>query len=313
LEQNWNADGDFSSSYDAPADLVRALRMLQAARQRLHRAVPPAPTLRMIHFAASGIDTFLWLPPLAGFVLAFFCSMVGISGAFLLMPFQMSVLGFASPAASATNLVFNLVSIPGAVWRYQQEKRLWWRLAFIITAGGAPGAWLGAWLRTHHLAARERFEIFVALVLAYLGARMLFDVLRPSSASSGALRDPPLWPLLAASFAVGAIGTIYGIGGGSFMVPILVGFFRLPVHAIAGATLTATFLTSLFALAGYSLLPGPAGATAAPDWLLGILFGLGGLAGGYFGARCQRHVPQKGLKLALAAILLGLALRYLVA
>jgi uncharacterized membrane protein YfcA len=80
----------------------------------------------MIHFATSGIDTFLWLPPLAGFVLAFFCSMVGISGAFLLMPFQLSVLGFAGPAASATNLVYNLVSIPGAVWRYQNEKRLWW-------------------------------------------------------------------------------------------------------------------------------------------------------------------------------------------
>jgi uncharacterized membrane protein YfcA len=105
--------------------------------------------------------------------------------------------GFASPAASATNLVFNLVSIPGAVWRYQQEKRLWWRLAFIITAGGAPGAWLGAWLRTHHLAARERFEIFVALLLAYLGTRMLFDVLHPSSASSGALRDSSLRYLVA--------------------------------------------------------------------------------------------------------------------
>ena len=265
------------------------------------------------HFAAAGIDVALWLPPVAGFVLAFICSMVGISGAFLLMPFQMSVLGFATPAASATNLVYNLVSIPGAVWRYQKEKRLWWRLALLITAGGAPGTWFGAWVRTHHLAVREDFEIFVALVLAYLGARMLFDILRPAAAHAGELREPPLLPLLAASFAVGVVGTIYGIGGGSFMVPLLVSVFRLPVHAIAGATLTATFLTSLFALAGYSLLPAPAGAAAAPDWLLGILFGVGGLVGGNLGARCQRHVPQRGLKLLLAAILLGLALRYVVA
>jgi uncharacterized membrane protein YfcA len=265
------------------------------------------------HFAAAGIDVALWLPPAAGCVLAFVCSMVGISGAFLLMPFQMSVLGFATPAASATNLVYNLISIPGAAWRYQKERRLWWRLALWITAGGAPGTWLGAWLRTHHLAAREHFEIFVALVLAYLGGRMLLDLLRPADAQPEAAGEPPLLPLLAAAFAVGVVGTIYGIGGGSFMVPILVSYFRLPVHAVAGATLTATFLTSLIALAGYSLLPAPAGAAAAPDWLLGGLFGIGGLVGGNLGARCQRHVSQRGLKLLLVAILLGLALRYIVA
>jgi hypothetical protein len=118
-------------------------------------------------------------------------------------------------------------------------------------------------------------------------------------------------PLLAAAFAVGVIGTIYGIGGGSFMVPILVTFFRLPVHAVAGATLTATLLTSVFALAGYVVLPAPAGVAASPDWALGALFGLGGLAGASLGARCQRHVPQRVLKILLAAILLGLAARYL--
>ncbi len=265
------------------------------------------------HFAVSGIDTFLWLPPLAGFVLAFFCSMVGISGAFLLMPFQLSVLGYAGPSASATNLVYNLISIPGSVWRYHWENRLWWRLGLVITAGGIPGTWLGAWLRTHHLAAREDFEIFVALVLAYLGARMLADVLRPATRLGTGGDEPslpPLLPLLAASCAVGIIGTIYGIGGGSFMVPILVSVFRLPVHAVAGATLTATLLTSIVAVLGYVALPTPAGIASSPDWALGALFGIGGLVGGNLGTRCQRHVTQKVLKAFLAALLLGLALRY---
>lgn len=267
----------------------------------------------MIHFATSGVDTFFWLPLLAGFALAFFCSMVGISGAFLLMPFQLSVLGFTGPSASATNLVYNLISIPGSVWCYQQEGRLWWRLGLIITAGGIPGTWLGVWLRTHHLAVREDFEIFVALVLVYLGTRMLVDVLRASLQEEIEPSKPPLpslLPLLVASFAVGVIGTIYGVGGGSFIVPILVTFFRLPVSAVAGATLMATFLTSIFAILGYLVLPTPAGVVASPDWALGALFGIGGLVGGNLGARCQRHVPQKSLKGFLAVLLLGLALRY---
>ncbi|MFP4075766.1 MAG: hypothetical protein ACLFTD_04650 [Halochromatium sp.] len=52
-------------------------------------------------FPVSGVETWPWLPPLAALIIAFFTSMVGISGAFLLVPFQLSVLGFASPAASA--------------------------------------------------------------------------------------------------------------------------------------------------------------------------------------------------------------------
>lgn len=270
----------------------------------------------MTHFVTSGIDTFFWLPPLAGFVLAFFCSMVGISGAFLLMPFQLSVLGYAGPSASATNLIYNLVSIPGPVWRYRQEGRLWWRLGLIIAAGGIPGTWLGAWVRTHHLAVPADFEIFVALVLFYLGARMLVDVLRPSPQNEAGKRQLPLPSipaLLAASCMVGIIGTIYGIGGGSFMVPILVTFFRLPVSAVAGATLMATLLTSVFAILGYLSLPAPAGVTALPDWSLGALFGIGGLVGGNLGARFQRHVPQKALKGFLALLLLGLAVHYIAA
>jgi uncharacterized membrane protein YfcA len=79
------------------------------------------------------------LPPLAGFVLAFFCSMVGISGAFLLLPFQMSVLGYVSPSVSATNLLFNLVAIPSGVWRYTSEGRMDWPLARLIALGSLPG------------------------------------------------------------------------------------------------------------------------------------------------------------------------------
>ncbi len=282
------------------------------------------------HFAVSGVATWLWLPPLAALVISFFTSMVGISGAFLLVPFQLSVLGFASPSASATNLVFNLLAIPGGMFRYAREGRLFWPLAGVITAGGAPGTFVGAWLRTHWLAERTAFEPFAAAILAYLAWRLLADAWRrqPSAPTTGMVRLTTLhWramgfrygeaeyrfgvpSMLFFSFLVGVIGTAYGIGGGAFMVPLCLAFYRLPVHAIAGATLTATFLTSVIALMAYSFLPVPAGVTARPDWALGLAFGLGGLAGAYLGARLQKRVPQRWLKAGLALLLAGLAVRY---
>ena len=44
---------------------------------------------------------------------------------------------------------------------------------------------------------------------------------------------------------------------------------------------------------------------------VGILLGLGGMAGMYLGARCQKHVPARVLKYLLAGILLFTAARYL--
>lgn len=283
------------------------------------------------HFTTSGVETWLWLPPLAALTISFFTSMAGISGAFLLVPFQISVLGFASPSASATNLVFNLLAIPGGMYRYWRENRLFWPLSLIITAGGAPGTFAGAWMRTHWLADRAAFEPFVAAILAYLAWRMLADVRCGGTtmpASGRVLRIASNWreirfrhgeaeyafgvaAMLFFSFIVGVIGTAYGIGGGSFMVPICIALYRLPVHAIAGATLTATFLTSGIALAAYSLLPAPNGLAVRPDWALGLAFGIGGLAGAYLGARLQKRVPQKALKTGLALLLLTLAITYL--
>jgi hypothetical protein len=72
--------------------------------------------IAFMFFEVAGITVPLWLPPLVAFVISFFTSMVGVSGAFLLLPFQMSVLGYVAPSVSGTNLVFNLVAIPAGVW-----------------------------------------------------------------------------------------------------------------------------------------------------------------------------------------------------
>jgi uncharacterized membrane protein YfcA len=54
------------------------------------------------------------------------------------------------------------------------------------------------------------------------------------------------------------------------------------------------------------------GLAIAPDWVLGALFGVGGFLGMYLGARVQKYVPAKAIKLVLALILLFLALTYIV-
>jgi hypothetical protein len=116
--------------------------------------------------------------------------------------------------------------------------------------------------------------------------------------------------LLMLSFAVGIIGGIYGIGGGSIIAPFCISFFNLPVHTIAGAVLLGTFTSSVAGITFYSLIA-INGTTAAPDWALGVLFGMGGLLGMYWGAKSQRYVPEKIIKIILTLIILTVAIKYI--
>jgi len=97
-----------------------------------------------MQFSASGVEVSPLIPPLVAFVISFFTSMGGVSGAFLLLPFQMSVLGFTSPAVSATNQLFNIVAIPSGVARYIREGRMVWPLTWVVIAGTLPGVLIGA-------------------------------------------------------------------------------------------------------------------------------------------------------------------------
>jgi uncharacterized protein len=53
-----------------------------------------------------------------------------------------------------------------------------------------------------------------------------------------------------------------------------------------------------------------AGGTVAPDWTLGLAMGAGGLVGGYFGARAQRHVPDAIIRRGLGVVVLAIGVRY---
>jgi uncharacterized membrane protein YfcA len=127
-------------------------------------------------FPVSGVKTYIFIPPLVAFVVSFFTSMGGVSGAFLLLPFQVSFLNFTSPAVSATNFVYNIVAIPSGVYRYLKEGRMAWPLTWVVIVGTLPGVFIGYYLRVLYLPDPRAFKLFVGCVLLYLGLRLLYEM-----------------------------------------------------------------------------------------------------------------------------------------
>ena len=294
----------------------------------------------MIHFPLSGVDTYWWLPSLVAFCISSLTSTGGVSGAVLILPFQVSILGFTGPAVSPTNLLYNIVAIPSGVYRYYREKRMVWSLTWTIIIGTLPGFFLGAIIRIKYLPDARNFKLFAGLVLLYVGIRLFLDVIKKSLAdvkkepNSGQFHVTPiefnlkhiayefngleyrastLW-LFALSLVVGIVGGTYGIGGGAIIAPFLVALFRLPVHSVAGAALMGTFLSSFAGVIIYAVISPFYSTTQlaiTPDWLLGILFGIGGMVGMYLGARMQRFMPARVIKTLLTICVLFIAIKYI--
>ena len=290
-------------------------------------------------FPVSGVTTWIFVPPLTAFIVSFFASMGGLSGAFLLLPFQMSILHYTAPSVSATNQLFNIVAIPSGVWRYTKERRMVWPLTGAVVIGTLPGVLIGAWLRLEYLPDPKDFKLFAGLVLLYVGSKLLADVFRKQAAGqqdkaarTASVTDAVFslqragfsfagqsysfsvpW-LVLLCFFVGIVGGIYGIGGGAIIAPFMVAFFQLPVYAVAGASLMGTLVTSIAGVLVYQVLAAfYPGMSVAPDWQLGFLFGMGGFCGIYLGARCQKYVPAKAIKAVLSLFVLFSAGSYLLA
>lgn len=173
----------------------------------------------MVHFPVSGVDVNPLLPFLVAFAASALSAPAGVSGAFLLLPSQVSVLGFTSPAVSPINLVYNVLATPGGVYRYVREGRVVWPLAWTVIVGTLPGVFVGALLRVTVLSDPDAFEVFVGLVL-YFGVRLPYGVARPPGAAAGAAGTVRVEgaSVFALSLGVGVIGGIYSIGGGSIIV-----------------------------------------------------------------------------------------------
>jgi hypothetical protein len=245
-----------------------------------------------MYFPISGIDIFPAIPLTVAFIISFFTSMGGLSGAFLLLPFQVSVLGFTSPSVSATNLVYNIFATPSGIYRYIREGRMAWPLAWVIICGTLPGVLIGVVVRIKYLPDPGNFKIFIGGVLLYVAIRLLYDLTPPADkdklrvqAFEDRFKEISLRSLkqdTADLEAGGSIRTVafssnrytYTFYGETFSLNI-VALFSLTlavgviggIYGIGGGAIIAPFLITVFGLPVYTI----AGAALFGTFLTSIV------------------------------------------
>jgi uncharacterized protein len=214
----------------------------------------------------------------AAFAIAVLATPAGISGAVLLLPFQVSVLGTPSPAVTPTNLLYNVVATPGALYRYWRQGQTGGRLALVLIAGTLPGVIAGSVIRVELLPGAQLFDLVVAAVLLPLGAWLVPTRPNQPGTEHQPARAVPVPVLILLAAVVGCVGGIYSIGGGSILAPILIGTGQ-PPREVAPAALASTFMTSV--------------------------------AGVITGARIQRHLPDTVIRRVMGVLVVAIGVRYL--
>jgi uncharacterized membrane protein YfcA len=244
-----------------------------------------------------------------GYAVAVLATPAGISGAVLLLPFQVRVLDVPSLAATPTNLLYNVIATPGALYRYWRQKQTGGRLALVLIAGTLPGVIAGTVIRVELLPGPRVFNLMVAAVLVPLGTWLLLP--RPASPDQPvrSARSVPVPVLVLLAAVVGCVGGIYGVGGGAILAPILIGSGR-PPSVVAPATLAATFVTSAAGVVSFTILAVQTGGVA-PDWPTGIALGLGGLVGGYTGAHIQSRLPDAVIRCLVGVLAVAIGCFFL--
>jgi uncharacterized protein len=246
----------------------------------------------------------------AAFAVSAVATPAGISGAVLLLPFQVSVLGTPSPAVTPTNLLYNVVATPGALYRYRRQHQTGGRLALLLITGTLPGVIAGSVIRVELVPGPRVFDLMIAALLLPLG--IWLAATRPARDRDPArpARQIPAPALIVLAALTGCVGGLYGIGGGSILAPILIGSGGKPAE-VAPAALASTFVTSVAGVVTFLILSRYHHGSVAPDWPTGIALGVGGLAGAYTGARIQSRLPDALIRRLIGVVVIAIGARYL--
>ncbi len=241
-----------------------------------------------------------------GFAASIFGSLIGLGGGFVVIPVMR--LAFNTPPAllAGTSLVFVFANTGASAIGYMRQKRVDFALAIPLIIGAIPGSVIGA-IAVHGFSP-QGFDFAYGSTLLILAGLVLWR-------RAGSERAPfertfaHRWPVaIAAGFLVGIFSSLFGIGAGLVLVPLLLVAARMPPHIVAATSGFTILCTSPVGILAQAL-------THDVDWQSALPLVIGGIAGGSIAPAISRRVSSPRLITLLAVGLIlaafGLAARHI--
>jgi uncharacterized membrane protein YfcA len=111
--------------------------------------------------------------------------------------------------------------------------------------------------------------------------------------------------LAAVGTAAGIFSGLFGVGGGTIIVPLLIFWFAYGDREATGTSLAAIILIAALAVA----LQGAYGNVHVVD---GLLLSIPAVAGVVLGTAAQQHLPERLISAVFAVLLAGIAVELII-
>jgi uncharacterized protein len=238
------------------------------------------------------------VPAVIGLVVGMVVGLTSTGGGALLTPALILILGVPAGIAVGTDvLIASGMKLVGS-GLYSRRGHVHLPTVLRLAAGSLPGAGVGLLLLRsvppHSLDGFLRGALGIALLLAG-GATLLR--LRRTEGAAVARAMPRTAVTVALGFATGVLVSITSIGSGSLLLCVLALFFPLSAPTMVGTDLAHALLLSSAATLGHL-------AAGRVDFTLAGAVLLGAVPGVWLGARFATVVPERALRIGLAALLL---------
>ncbi|HET8566926.1 MAG TPA: sulfite exporter TauE/SafE family protein [Solirubrobacterales bacterium] len=119
--------------------------------------------------------------------------------------------------------------------------------------------------------------------------------------AAGATPDHALWKLAAIGTLAGVFSGLFGVGGGTIIVPLLIFWFGYGERLATGTSLAAIVAIGLFG----ALAQG--GFYGNVHLATGLLLAVPAVLGVVFGTAIQQRIPQRAVSYLFAALLVAIA------
>ena len=233
---------------------------------------------------------YWWLLPL-GFVAGVIGSMIGLGGGFVVVP-VLTFFGF-SPTLAASNSLFAAFSnsIASSV-SYAKQKRIVYSLGMKLALMSIPGTIVGAY--ASDIVSPPLFKLLFGAVLIASGVYIYMR--RKMESKEYNLSKQIMLLAAGASFFGGIVSSLFGIGGGTVFVPLMVIAIGLSMKLAAPTSQFILMFTAASGMIVHSLM-------GHPNYFEAGLLSVGSFLGGLVGSKLSTRVNERKLRLFVTIIL----------
>ncbi|ATH93031.1 membrane protein [Bacillus glycinifermentans] len=251
-------------------------------------------------------------------------SLVGLGGGIVIVPSLLFLSGFTGlfhhvtpQMAVGTSLFVIIFTGLSSTIAYMKYKTVDYKSGLIFFIGSGPGSLIGAHVSKYF--STDSFSLWfgIFMILISLSLMIKKKAKQLDKKHTGIIRtfkddegndytySYQPWAGIAIACFVGFLGGLFGIGGGSLMVPAMMLLFLFPTRVAVATSMFIIFLSSIAGSVGHVV-------SGHVNWLYALALIPGAWFGGQLGAFINKKMQSKTIVfiMRLVLILVGLRLIY---